>query len=98
MTLACRDLGRAQATADSISEALGTNHLGHFALTYHLLPALKAAPYLTGKGGQYLEDCSVAQIHQSVPASGTGVMHYAVDAEVADQLWQVSLELLSDYL
>ena len=54
--------------------------------------------YLTGRGGQYLEDCSEAQVHQSVPESRTGVMHYAVDADVADQLWQVSLELLSAHL
>ena len=56
------------------------------------------SPYLTGKGGQYLEDCSEAQVHQSMPESRTGVMHYAVDPEVADRLWQVSLELINDYL
>jgi NAD(P)-dependent dehydrogenase (short-subunit alcohol dehydrogenase family) len=56
------------------------------------------SPYLTGKGGQYLEDCSEAQIHNTMPEARTGVMHYAVDSDQADQLWQVSLELLAPYL
>lgn len=54
--------------------------------------------YLKGKGGQYLEDCSEAQIHQNMPEARTGVMHYAVDADQADQLWEVSLELLKGHL
>lgn len=48
--------------------------------------------YLTGKGGQYLEDCSEAVIHESFPESRTGVMRYAVDKENADKLWKLSLE------
>lgn len=31
-------------TADGFEQQLGVNHLGHFALTGHLLPALEAAP------------------------------------------------------
>jgi len=33
-----------QATRDGFELAFGTNHLGHYALTGHLLPALLAAP------------------------------------------------------
>ena len=50
--------------------------------------------YLTGRGGQYLEDCSEAVIHDTLPESRTGVMRYAVDRDNADRLWQLSLKLL----
>jgi hypothetical protein len=33
-----------------------------------------------------------------MPETRTGVMHYAVDADQADQLWEVSLQLLQGYL
>lgn len=35
---------RRQTTADGFELQFGTNHLGHFALVSHLLPALEAAP------------------------------------------------------
>jgi len=52
------------------------------------------SPYLTGRGGQYLEDCAEAAIHQTIPDSRNGVMHYAVDAENADKLWEMSLAMI----
>jgi NAD(P)-dependent dehydrogenase (short-subunit alcohol dehydrogenase family) len=51
------------------------------------------APALAGKGGQYLEDCAPAVIHDAIPASRTGVMRYAVDPANADKLWELSLKL-----
>lgn len=50
--------------------------------------------YLTGRGGQYLEDCTEAVVHQAFPESRTGVMHYAVDIENADKLWEMSLAMI----
>ncbi len=48
------------------------------------------APELEGQGGLYLEDCQVAE-----PADGKslgGVHPWAVDAEAAERLWQLSQE------
>lgn len=47
------------------------------------------SPDLTGKGGVYCEDCSIAEI---VEERGTyrGVMPHARDPEAAKRLWQVS--------
>lgn len=52
------------------------------------------SPELIGRGGQYLADCSEVAIHDERPADLTGVMRYAVDPELADQLWDVSMGLL----
>ena len=52
--------------------------------------------YLTDRGGQYLEDCSEATVHDTLPESRTGVMHYAVDQENADKLWEHSLSMLAN--
>lgn len=51
------------------------------------------APELEGKGGVYLEDCSISDVvdTQTVPR---GVQAYAVDGEVAKQLWTRSEELV----
>lgn len=53
------------------------------------------APTLAGRGGRYLENCAEAQVLDEMSADFTGVMHYAVDPELADRLWDVSEELLS---
>ena len=50
--------------------------------------------YLTGKGGQYLEDCSEATVHEVVPEIISGVMQYAVDIGNADRLWSLSQEYI----
>ena len=55
------------------------------------------SPYLAGKGGQYLDDCSEAEVHHAIPESRTGVMDYAVDKDNADRLWSVSEVLLADH-
>jgi len=51
-------------------------------------------PALHGQGGCYLEDCGFAKIHQTHPGAPSGVMTYAIDANLADQLWQTSEALI----
>lgn len=50
---------------------------------------------LTGKGGCYLEDCSAAKVLTEMSADFNGVMNYAVDPTLADQLWTVSEAMLN---
>jgi len=50
--------------------------------------------YLHGKGGQYLEDCSEAVVHDTLPASRNGVMSYAVSGNNANTLWDLSEALV----
>ncbi|MGP4669537.1 oxidoreductase [Agrobacterium pusense] len=47
------------------------------------------SPLLDGKGGLYLEDCNIATIH-SGEAGRKGVASYAIDPELAWQLWERS--------
>jgi NAD(P)-dependent dehydrogenase (short-subunit alcohol dehydrogenase family) len=51
------------------------------------------APELEGKGGVYLEDCHIAEVNDS-PEAMNGVKAYAVDAENAERLWEVSEKLV----
>jgi NAD(P)-dependent dehydrogenase (short-subunit alcohol dehydrogenase family) len=50
--------------------------------------------YLRDKGGQYLEDCSEAVVHDTLPASRNGVMSYAVSNDNANTLWELSEALV----
>jgi NAD(P)-dependent dehydrogenase (short-subunit alcohol dehydrogenase family) len=50
------------------------------------------SPLLEGIGGRYFEDCNEALPHQ--PGTRVGVADYAVDADAAERLWDVSLETL----
>lgn len=50
------------------------------------------SPLLEGVGGRYFEDCAEAGPNQ--PGTRTGYAPYALDPEVAERLWQVSLETL----
>ena len=52
------------------------------------------SPTLNGLGGCYLEDCGLATIHKSQPSAPSGVMHYAVDVNLAEQLWTLSETLI----
>jgi len=45
-------------------------------------------------GGRYLEDCAVAPIEDAPIAFADGVRSYALDADVAKQLWAKSEELI----
>ena len=51
------------------------------------------SPQLTGKGGAYLEDASIALINDDPSQSG-GVRSYAIDEEKAMRLWSLSADLV----
>ncbi len=51
------------------------------------------APELEGRGGVYLEDCHLAAIDDA-PDALEGVKSYALDAENAERLWQLSERLI----
>ena len=52
------------------------------------------APELSGRGGRYLEDCHEAEVLDAPSADFTGVLKHAVDPAAADQLWQLSIDLI----
>ncbi len=57
---------------------------------------LATAPALEGIGGRYFDDCNEAPVNDDDdPLVRTGVRSYALDAEAAARLWDVSLELLA---
>ena len=53
-----------------------------------------------GRGGKFLEDCSVSEPHQETAAKGLapGYAAHAYDEEAAGRLWELSLELVKPYL
>jgi len=53
------------------------------------------APELEGRGGLYLEDCHVAAVNDAADALN-GVKSYAIDADNAERLWQVSEQLVGE--
>ncbi|MEM1232054.1 MAG: SDR family NAD(P)-dependent oxidoreductase [Pseudomonadota bacterium] len=53
------------------------------------------APELSGRGGQYLENCSETPVITAPTPDFTGVMAYAVDPDAADALWAHSLEQIA---
>ena len=53
------------------------------------------SPYLSGRGGQYLEDCNETKILSEPSDDFTGVMAYAVDPDNARKLWEVSEQMLA---
>ncbi len=60
---------------------------------------LAAAPELEGVGGRYYEDCAEARLvdHRGEMGSG-GVAPYALDADNADRLWELSERLLGAHV
>ncbi len=54
---------------------------------------LAASPLVAGIGGRYFEDCNEATGHE--PDTRTGVAAYALDGEVAQRLWEVSLDAVA---
>jgi NAD(P)-dependent dehydrogenase (short-subunit alcohol dehydrogenase family) len=56
---------------------------------------LTSSPQLDGIGGRYFEDCNEAPvIHRRGEAGLGGVAPYALDADNAERLWEVSLGLI----
>lgn len=53
-------------------------------------------PLLQGRGGLYLEDCGIADA--ATPSGEKGYLAHALDPVAAERLWQVSLDLVADYL
>ena len=51
------------------------------------------AEELSGKGGAYLEDCSIAPINDD-PNKPGGVRSYAIDEDIARKLWELSANLV----
>jgi len=47
-----------------------------------------------GKGGKYLEDCTVALPAQTPPLPLNGYLPYIYDAEAAKRLWTESLRIV----
>jgi len=53
------------------------------------------SPDLAGLGGRYLEDCAEAEVIEGTPEFPRGVMPYAVDPALADQLWALSEAMIA---
>jgi NAD(P)-dependent dehydrogenase (short-subunit alcohol dehydrogenase family) len=53
-------------TVDGFESQFGTNHMGHFALTVGLLPALKEAAKLTGKKSRVVNLSSIAHARSDI--------------------------------
>ena len=51
------------------------------------------APEIAGKGGAYLADCQICEVDDEAE-TWTVVRSYAVNLEAADQLWQISEEMV----
>jgi NAD(P)-dependent dehydrogenase (short-subunit alcohol dehydrogenase family) len=54
---------------------------------------LATSPQLEGVGGRYFEDCNEAPLVLQPSGAMAGVAAYALDAEAAHRLWDVSLKL-----
>jgi len=60
---------------------------------------LAVSPQLEGVGGRYFEDCNEAEVlmkRAEEPYAMRGVAWYALDAGIAERLWDESLKLLDD--
>jgi NAD(P)-dependent dehydrogenase (short-subunit alcohol dehydrogenase family) len=55
---------------------------------------LASSPLLDGVSGRYFEDCNEAEPHR--PGVRRGVAAYALDADKAARLWQVSIDMLAE--
>jgi NAD(P)-dependent dehydrogenase (short-subunit alcohol dehydrogenase family) len=51
------------------------------------------SPELDGRGGDYLEDCAIAEVVPDGPQTTSGVRSYALDRDAAERLWAWSAEV-----
>ena len=51
------------------------------------------SPELDGRGGDYLEDCAIADVVPDGPQTTSGVRSYALDRDAAARLWAWSAEV-----
>ena len=70
-------------TKDGIEMQFGTNHIGHFALTLGLLPALKKAFQLTGKKSRVVNVASTAHVRSDVDFEDFNFKNRSYDAFVS---------------
>ena len=82
------DFDRFQAQSDAGQLKMKTVEAGAATSVY-----AATAPELEGRGGIYLEDCGVAELSDSEDFV-EGVRAYAVDPDLARQLWTVSEEMI----
>ena len=59
---------------------------------------LATSPLLEGIGGRYFVDCNEVAPVTRRTGDMSGVAPYALDAENADRLWELSLRLLKEHL
>jgi NAD(P)-dependent dehydrogenase (short-subunit alcohol dehydrogenase family) len=52
------------------------------------------SPQLSGMGGVYLADCEIAPIVTDIAANPAGVLEYAIDPEIALDLWDLSEQMM----
>jgi NAD(P)-dependent dehydrogenase (short-subunit alcohol dehydrogenase family) len=70
-------------TRDGFETQFGVNHLGHFALTLGLLPALKKAAKLTGKYSRVINLSSTGHVMSNVDFDDVNFKHREYDEFVA---------------
>lgn len=56
---------------------------------------LAASPLVAGVTGRYFEDCAPAPVQPEPAAGKSGVAPYAIDAELADRLWDLTVRTLA---
>jgi hypothetical protein len=56
---------------------------------------LAASPLLYEVGGRYFEDCNEAPIVEQPEMFGGGVNPWALDAQSAQRLWELSIPFIS---
>jgi NAD(P)-dependent dehydrogenase (short-subunit alcohol dehydrogenase family) len=93
------ELGR-HLSEDDI-KALMADSAGQVQMIYKSIPQGAATsvwaathPSLETVGGSYFEDCHIAELATDQVMGGQGYLSYALDAEAAARLWQVSEKLV----
>lgn len=80
--------GQGQASADPKAELFKTIEQGAATSVW-----CATSEQLDGKGGVYCEDVDIAEAVSADSLKGTGVRPWAIDPDLAEQLWRRSEEL-----